>query len=98
MQTDLTGWETAVPDTAWRNLADFKAAKSLLTALQTSPAALVTAMDAAEADLVAALLAAGKARRTLKFLGSEAEKTGSKFSFDAGILPRRVLGALRGDS
>ena len=40
MQTDLTGWETAVPDTAWRNLADFKAARSLLTALQTSPAAL----------------------------------------------------------
>ena len=55
-------------------------------------------MDTAEADLVAALLAADKARRTLKFLGSEANKAGSKFSFDTGILPRRVLGALRGDS
>lgn len=98
MQADLTDWETAVPDTAWRNLADFQEARRLLIALQMSPPSLVTAMDAAEADLVEALLAPDKARRTLVLLRSESQKAASNLSFDTGILSRRVLSALRGDN
>jgi hypothetical protein len=93
----LTTWETAVPDTAWRNLADFEEAKRLLITLKTDPAP-VTAMDNAEADLVAALIAAEKVGRTLGLLESEELKAASKARFDKGSLPRRTLSALRGDS
>jgi hypothetical protein len=98
MQTDLADWETAVPDTAWRNLADFEAAKRLLVALKTDPAPLVTMMDTAEAELVAALIVAEKAGRTLSLLKSEVLKAAAKARLDTGSLPRRALGALRGDS
>ncbi|MDQ3775214.1 MAG: hypothetical protein M3461_13105 [Pseudomonadota bacterium] len=98
MQTLLTDWETAVPDTAWRNLADFEEATRLLIGLRTDPAPLVTAMDDAEAALVAALSTAEKAGRTLSLLESEALKAASKARFDTGSLPRRALSALRGDS
>lgn len=98
MQTVLTDWETAVPDPTWRNLADFDDAKRLLVALKTDPAPLVTALDTAEADLVAALQAAEKVGRTLELLESEALKAAAKVRFATGSLPRRLLGALRGDS
>ncbi len=98
MQTVLTDWETAVPDPTWRNLADFEAAKRLLLDLKTDPAPLVTAMDTAESDLVVALLAAEKAGRTLGRLESEALKAAAKARFATGSLPRRLIGALRGDS
>jgi hypothetical protein len=99
MKDDLASWETAVPDTAWRNLADFEAAKRLLVGLQADdPGPLVTTLDTAEADLVAALIAAEKADRTRAFLDSEVTRLSSQARFDAGSLPRRELGALRGDS
>jgi hypothetical protein len=98
MQTELADWETAVPDTAWRNLADFEAAKRLLVGLETDPAPMVTMMDTAEAELVAALIVAEKAGRTLSLLKSEALKAAAKARFDTGSFPRRALGALRGDS
>jgi hypothetical protein len=98
LHTALTDWETAVPDTAWRNLADFEEAKRLLAALKSDPAPLVTAMDTAEADLVTALLAAEKAERTVDLLERKALEAASKARFASGSLPRRMLGALRGDS
>jgi hypothetical protein len=98
MQSVLTEWEAAVPDTTWRYLADFEDAKRLLTNLQKDPDQLVKSMDEAEADLVALLQEADKNRKKLELLKNEAEKAATKLSFDTGILPRRLLAALRGDS
>ena len=95
----LDDWETAVPDTTWRNLADFKSAQQLLTKVkEPDPNSLIAEMDQAEAALVAALLSAEKARRTSDFLASEALRAASQVRTDSGSLPRRMLGALRGDS
>jgi hypothetical protein len=97
-QVVLWNWELAVPDTAWRNLADFEEAKRLLTDLQMDPAQLVKTLDEAEADFVASLQEEDKNRKKLESIKDEMEKAATKLSFETGILPRRVFSALRGDS
>ena len=94
LQKDLDGWIAAVPDSAWRNLADFSQAQRLLTQLKNDPSTLQTELDAAEAALVKALGTSDKAERASEALGLQGLEAAAKARFDTGSLGRRILGAL----
>jgi hypothetical protein len=98
MKADLAAWEAAVPDNTWRLIADFDEAERWLNDLKVNQTSLESKTTDAEKELVAVLVSADKNARTLQTLQNEAAKAAALAKFDAGALPRRVLGAMRGDS
>jgi hypothetical protein len=95
IQKDLTDWIGAVPDSAWRNLADFSEAQRLLTQLTADPTTLETDLDAAEAALVTALSTSDKSARAAEALQLETLGVAARARFDTGSLERRIFGALQ---
>jgi hypothetical protein len=97
MRALLDSWEAAVPDSAWRDLFEFDDAQAQLTALQASPAALVTALTSAEAALLAAHLANDQDEGMQRTYRADLARQAAQVEFEAGAAARTALGALRGD-
>lgn len=107
----LDEWEVAVPDEAWRRLADFDEATAILCSLTTdstgcpdwapegkAPAEMLLAVDQTERALVDALAAEASSFRTRRIYRLHAQKYHDKWSAAARSGPARGFSALRGDS
>lgn len=97
MREALDGWEAAVPESAWRDLADFDAASVALTELQAGPAAYVTALANAETALLAAGIAAHKEEQSLTTYRREIALPAARSEEERHIEGAAVFSALRGD-
>lgn len=106
-------WEIAVPDAAWRRLADFDEATEILCGLAvdagsppcpmpaykgSDPAAMVDALKKAERALVEALAAEATALRTRRIYRGQATTYRDRWSAAAQSAPTRSFSALRGDN
>lgn len=97
-QKVLDTWEAAVPESTWRDLADFEEAKEILNLLKdTTPGTLVTNLNTAESVLVTALVTADKSARTLRFLQERTVEEAARGKIMQSVAPRRLFSALRGD-
>jgi hypothetical protein len=95
----LDDWEATVPDSTWRQLADFEEAQRLLGELKSAkPADLLKAVEDAESALVLNMAALDKSARTLNVLESEAQKRVAQLDFEQDAAQRLKFRALRGDS
>jgi hypothetical protein len=97
MRALLDAWEAAVPDSAWRDLFEFDDAQAQLTALQASPAALVTALTNAETALLAAHLANDQDEAMQRTYRADLARRAAQVEFETGAAARTALSALRGD-
>jgi hypothetical protein len=97
MREALDGWEAAVPESAWRDLADFDAASVALTELQAGPAAFLAALTSAEAALLAAGIAAHKEEQSLRTYRLETALPAARGEQERTIEGAAVFSALRGD-
>jgi hypothetical protein len=98
MRKDLDTWETAVPDAAWRLLADFQEANAILNDLKaTDPAALAKAMVDAESDLAGALDAEAVSAEATSFLQDSAAARDDRLDASSRSEPPLLFSALRGD-
>jgi hypothetical protein len=106
-------WEIAVPDAAWRRLADFDEATEILCGLAvdaasppcptpaskgSDPAAMLDALEKAERALVEALAAEATALRTRRIDRGQATAYHDRWSAAAQSAPTRSFSALRGDN
>jgi hypothetical protein len=97
MRDALDGWEAAVPESAWRDLAEFDAASVALTELQAGPAAFLAALASAEAALLAAGIAAHKEDHSLRTYRLEVALPAARGEQERATEGAAVFSALRGD-
>jgi len=98
MRQTMEAWRATVPDSAWRDLADFDAARRVLEELALSPAALGTAVTDAEAALLAAELEVDEEAQRLRAYARALEMSEGVAAVAAALLPRARFSALRGDA
>ena len=97
MRDALDGWEAAVPESAWRDLAEFDAASVALTELQAGPAAFLAALASAEAALLAAGIAAHQEDHSLRTYRLEVALPAARGEQERATEGAAVFSALRGD-
>lgn len=96
-RTLVDEWEATVPDSAWRDLADFEAAKAVLAVLQANPTVYATNVTNAENALLTALLVVDDEALSLSVLTSAATANVSAAAAASAVAERTRLSALRGD-
>ena len=95
----LHAWEAAVPETTWRLLADYEAARQAINDLKASdPAKLKTDLDQAEEDFVEAKLKADASSNVLEQLAAEQTRRAGRRRSMRQNHAQRLFGALRGDN
>jgi hypothetical protein len=98
MRKDLDTWEAAVPDAAWRRLADFQEADAILNDVKKpDPSALAKAMTDAESALADALDAEAAGAETTSFLQDSAQARDQRLGAASLSEPSLLFSALRGD-
>ncbi len=98
MRDTLKAWRAAVPDSAWRDLADFNDATNTLDALAASPTGLTTALTNAEAALLAALLDLDEESALLGHYVQALELSAGAATVAHALADRVRASALRGDA
>jgi trimeric autotransporter adhesin len=98
MRETMQQWRAAVSDGAWRDLADFDAARRTLDELALSPAALGVAVTNAEAAVLAAELAVDEEAGRLRAYARALDMSEGVADAAAALLSRARFSALRGDA
>jgi len=98
MRETMQVWRAAVPDSAWRDLADFDAASRAIDEFKQNPSALVTAVTNAEAALLTASLAVEDEAQRQRAYAQALEASGGAAEAAASLLERARFSALRGDA
>ena len=98
MRDEMRAWRAAVPDSAWRDLADFDAASRTLDELKQNPATLSIAVTNAEAALLAASVAVDDEARRLQAYSQALDSSGGAAVSAVTLLERTRFSALRGDA
>jgi len=91
-------WEAALPDSAYRSLANYELANDLLNTLASAtPSALVTKLNDQEDTLATALQAAAKAERSALFLREILKLQSKRVEHVDLVMQDRIFSAVRGD-
>lgn len=102
MEKDLNLWEATVPDRAWRLLADFEEATTLLTVLKntdpgTAAGGLAKQMTEQEAALVSARNDTSRSELAQRVLAAAGRRHDQRLAVATGLAQVRLFAAMRGD-